>query len=443
MTDIEIEALTAGDIAAGCVQGTFSAVDVTQACLDRIAAGDGRIGAFQYIDAGYALEQARALDEQRMAGQPLGPLHGVPVGIKDVIDTRDLPTGYGSAPLAGRLPMEDATVITRLRAAGAVIIGKTVTTEFAYFSPGKTRNPYDLERTPGGSSSGSAAAVAAGMVPVSLGTQTNGSVIRPASFCGVFGLKPSHGLISRAGVLILSKTLDHVGIFSRSIEDSALVLEVLAGHDPRDDDTRPVSTAQYRAVLEEAWPLTPRIGFVRTPVWVKADPAAQEAFEQLAADLGENCVPIDLPDYFSGAWDAQRIIMAVEMANNLGRVADQGGSAVSQVFHDLMATGRKELAISYLQALDARQTYRRSLNDLFRDCNAIMTPSARGAAPKGLESTGDPVFCTMWTLAGLPSINLPLLSVDSMPLGVQLVGATGDDARLLRTANWLASRLSG
>jgi Asp-tRNA(Asn)/Glu-tRNA(Gln) amidotransferase A subunit family amidase len=428
-------------MAAGCVRGSFSAVDVTQACLDRIAVADGQIGAFQYVDAEFALAQASALDAKRMAGEPLGPLHGVPVGIKDIIDTKDLPTGCGSAVLAGRLPYEDATVVLRLRAAGAVIIGKTVTTEFAYFSPGKTRNPHDLERTPGGSSSGSAAAVAAGLVPVALGSQTNGSVIRPASYCGVLGLKPSHGLISRAGVLTLSKTLDHVGIFSRSLEDSALMLEVLAGYDAADSDTRPISTAQYRAVLAKEWPLTPRFGFVRTPVWGKADASTQAAFENLASSLGEDCVPIDLTDYFSAAWDAHRVIMAVEMANNLGRVADKGGAAVSQVFHDLMAAGRKELATSYLEALDARRTFTKSLNDLFNECNAIITPAARGAAPKGLDATGDPVFCSLWTLTGLPSITLPMLRDDNMPLGVQLVGPSGDDARLLRNANWLFERL--
>ena len=443
MTNIDLASLTATEAAAELAQGAISAEELTRSCLARIAAVDGELGAFAYLDPEYALAQARSLDECRAAGQALGPLHGVPVAIKDIIDTKDMPTECGSPVLAGRRPMRDATVVARLRAAGAVIIGKTVTTEFAYFSPGKTRNPHDPERTPGGSSSGSAAAVAAGLVPLALGTQTNGSMIRPAAFCGVFGIKPSHGLISRAGVLNLSKTLDHVGIFSRSLDDIALTLEVLAGYDPDDSATRPVAMTKFRSMLEQQWPLTPRIAFVRTPVWSKADSSTQEAFESLAAELGDACVPLDLPDYFAAAWDAQRIIMAVEMAHNLGGVADKGGSAVSQVFHEIVAAGRRETAESYLRAIEARRKFIAAFDDILTECNAIITPASRGAAPKGLSATGDPVFCSLWTLTGLPAITLPLLSdKEDMPLGVQLVGAAGDDARLLRTAQWLVSKIS-
>ena len=443
MADIDLASLTATEAATEIAQGTISAEDLTRACLDRIAAVDGELGAFIYLDPEHALAQARALDERRAAGQPLGPLHGVPVGIKDIIDTQDMPTECGSPVLAGRRPMRDATVVSKLRAAGAVIIGKTVTTEFAYFSPGKTRNPRDLERTPGGSSSGSAAAVAAGLVPLALGTQTNGSMIRPAAFCGVFGMKPSYGLISRAGVLNLSKTLDHVGIFSRSVDDIALMLEVLAGYDPDNSATRAIATAQFRAVLKQEWPVTPRLALVRTPVWNKADASTQQAFEALAAELGDTCVSIDLPDYYAAAWDVQRIIMAVEMAHNLGAVADKGGSAVSKVFHDIVAAGRSETAQSYLRAVEARRKFAAAFDEIFSDCNAIITPAARGVAPKGLTATGDPVFCSLWTLTGLPAITLPLLSdTEDMPLGVQLVGAAGDDARLLRTAQWLVSKIA-
>src|SRR5471032_3078319 len=233
-----------------------------------------------------ALAQARALDRYKGSGGRIGALHGIPVAIKDIFDTADYPTECGSPQLAGRRPKSDATVVAKLREAGAVIIGKTVTTEFAYFHPGKTRNPRDLTRTPGGSSSGSAAAVAAGMVPLAIGSQTNGSMIRPAAFCGVFGVKPSHGLISRAGALTLSRTLDHVGAFARSIDDLALILDCLAGYDAADPDSKPFAAPAFRAAAAEPPPLPPSFAFVRTPMWDKADADARSALEDLAKELG-------------------------------------------------------------------------------------------------------------------------------------------------------------
>ena len=328
----------------------------------------------------------------------------------------------------------------KLREAGAVIIGKTVTTEFAYFHPGKTRNPRDVTRTPGGSSSGSAAAVAAGMVPLAIGSQTNGSMIRPAAFCGVFGVKPSHGLISRAGALTLSRTLDHVGAFARSIEDLALILDVLVGHDPADPDSRPYASPSFRAGAAEPPPLPPSFAFVRTPMWDKADAEARSALEDLAKELGAR--EVDLPDDYRSAWPALRAIMAADMAHNLGALVDKGGEASKQ-FRDLIAEGRKVTAIEYLAAVRDARRYAEGMMGIFEQfADAIITLPARGVAPQGLDKTGDPVFCTLWTLTGLPSLNLPLLAnSDGLPIGVQLVGAPGRDERLLRTANAMIETL--
>ena len=255
MSDESLLGLTAVDAVAEMVRGAFSAEDYARACLDRIAALDERIHAFIHLDPDYALAQARERDADLRAGRPIGPLHGVPVAIKDIFDTADYPTECGSVLLKGRRPTRDSAAVARLRAAGAVIIGKSVTTEFAYFHPGATRNPHDLTRTPGGSSSGSAAAVAAGMVPLAIGSQTNGSMIRPAAFCGVHGCKPTHGTISRAGALILSHALDHVGVFARALPDMALILQALAGYDAADSDTRMRPVPDFLETAVEAPPM--------------------------------------------------------------------------------------------------------------------------------------------------------------------------------------------
>jgi Asp-tRNA(Asn)/Glu-tRNA(Gln) amidotransferase A subunit family amidase len=427
--------LTATQAAAEIARGAVSAEDYTIACLDRIAAVESEVQAFAHLDADHALAQARALDRAKAEGLRIGPLHGIPVGIKDIFDTADFPTECGSPIHAGRRPSADAAVVRKLREAGAVIIGKTVTTEFAYFHPGKTRNPRDLTRTPGGSSSGSAAAVAAGMVPLAIGSQTNGSVIRPAAFCGVFAIKPSHGLISRAGGLTLSRALDHVGVFARSIEDVALLLDAVVGQDPDDPDTHPYAAPSFRAGAAEPPPIPPSFAFVRTPVWDKADAEAREALEELAREVGAR--EVDLPAGYRAAWDAQRVIMAADMAHNLGLIVEKG--EISPQLSDLLAQGREVTAVQYLAAVRDARRYADGLLEIFEQlADAILTLSARGVAPQGLDATGDPVFCTFWTLTGLPSLNLPLLADSAgLPIGVQLVGAPNRDERLLRTAREL------
>src|SRR5213594_438019 len=262
-------------------EGNVTSVQLVEACLARVREVDSEVQAWAFLDPEHALAQARAADELRMSGQSLGALHGVPVGLKDIIDTADMPTENGSVLHAGRTPSHDASVVSLLRGAGAVILGKTVTTEFATRTPGKTRNPHNPAHTPGGSSSGSAAAVAAGMVPLALGSQTTGSTIRPASFCGVYGLKPTHGLVPRHGMFRLSRTLDHVGLFARSIEDLALLMELVVGYAERDPDSRPRARVPYRDVAAEEPPLTPMFAFVKTSLWERVDADAREAFGEL------------------------------------------------------------------------------------------------------------------------------------------------------------------
>jgi Asp-tRNA(Asn)/Glu-tRNA(Gln) amidotransferase A subunit family amidase len=436
--------LTATEAAGMIARGELSSEEYTQALIAQVNAVEDKIGAFAHFDPEHALAQARARDEHRANGHALGPLHGVPVALKDNIDTEDYPTENGSALYSGRRPFRDATVVTKLRAAGAVIFGKTVTTEFAFYHPGKTRNPHDVERTPGGSSSGSAAAVAAGMVPLSLGTQTNGSIIRPAAYCGVFGMKPGHGLVSRTGVLKHSNTLDHVGPFARSLDDLALILDVIAGFDPEDPDTKAYAVPNFHTGITEQPSMTPRLAYVRTPVWDKADKATAQAFEELAESLGEMVQRVELHNPVYGhAWDDLRAIMSVDMAHHHGKIVGRGGDVPSKTLKDFIAEGRRVPATRYLEALSQARQYGRSLADFFEYYDAILTPAATGVAPKGLDATGDPAFCSLWTLTGLPAVSLPLLQGENgLPLGVQLVGPVGRDARLLRTAKWLLNHLA-
>ncbi len=443
MAENGLIALTAIEASEKIAGGEISSEEYTAACLDRIAAIDDQVHAFAHLDPGEALSQARVLDEHRRNGYALGALHGIPVAIKDIFDTADYKTECGSPLLRGRQPMRDAAVVSRLRAAGAVIIGKTVSTEFAYFHPGPTRNPRDLARTPGGSSSGSAAAVAAGMVPLAIGSQTNGSMIRPASYCGVYGVKPTHGLVSRARSLTLSRALDHVGVFARSLADSALILETIVGYDADDPDTRPLAAPAFLETLAGEPPMSPQFAFVRTPVWDQAEPDTRAAFEALAGELGEAATPIDLPPSFAGAWEDHRIIMATDMAHNLGGIIARGPDHASQQVRDFVAEGHANVAVRYLEARDAARRYAAGLTTIFDRYDAILTPAATGVAPVG-TATGNPVFCSLWTLTGLPAVTLPLLAGEGgMPLGVQLVGPAGDDGRLLRSANWLVDRLAG
>ncbi|MHB1250419.1 MAG: amidase [Polaromonas sp.] len=419
--------------------GVFSARDYALALLDRVRETEAEVGAWTHLDPGHLLAQADAADEMHRAGTDFGALHGVPVGVKDIIDTVDLPTENGTLLHAGRQPRQDAEVVRRLRAAGGLVMGKTVTTELAAYAPGKTRNPHRPGHTPGGSSSGSAAAVAAGMVPLAIGTQTNGSAIRPASFCGVVGYKPSAGWISRRGILVQSPPLDQVGVFGRSVEDVALLAQCLAGHDADDAATRCRATPPLLASARSEPPLPPTLAFVRTPLWSRVAPDAQAAFEELAELLAGRIAPFELPESAAGVLDLHRSVMEADIAASFDDEYERGRAQLSDSLRGQIERGRGVTAGDYRRALERRAVIDAAFEAVFDHYDAILTPATLGTAPEGLASTGDPAMCTLWTFLGLPAITLPLLhGANGLPLGVQLVGRRDGDARLLRTAQWLS-----
>jgi len=434
--------LTAIDAARRIRDGQLSSVDLVGDCLARIEATDAQIGAWVHLDRDHALAQAQELDAIRRAGRPLGALHGVPVGLKDIIDTIDYPAERGSPAFAGRRPDADSAVAERLREAGAVILGKTVTTELAFLHPSETRNPHDLSRTPGGSSSGSAAAVAAGHVPLAIGTQTNGSVIRPAAFCGIFGFKPTRGVISRRGILQTSETLDQAGVFARTLEDAAFLSDTIAGYDPRDGSSYPRPRPKMFEGARADVPVEPVFAWFDLPFNDRLDPDARAGLEEVLDALGGRVERLPVSDNLSALVEVQRIIHEYEICQHLSETFDTHWEQISPTLKPVVERGRKIGADQHREALEVMTSAIAYFDGFFKDFDAVITPACAGEAPAFESGTGDPVFCTIWTLLGLPALTLPLLSGEhGLPVGVQLVGAAEEDDRLMRTAHWLINEL--
>lgn len=389
-------------------------------CLGQISMLDERIGAWEYVDAGGAIERARQLDRAVQHG----PLHGMAVGVKDIIDVGGMPTRCGTPIYAQNVARIDATCVALAKAAGAVIIGKTATTELAAFQPARTRNPQQLDHTPGGSSSGSAAAVSAGMVPMAFGTQTAGSVIRPAAYCGVVGFKPTFGLVPRGGVKLQSETLDTVGVFTRTIEDALKWYAAMSG-------------GQLQPVASVAGERTLRIAIL-TNLLDRADVdmsvAIAEAADALSAG-GVRVREVRLPALFDDAQKDQRTIQLAEMARHYRVEHRDFRSQLSDAIVAMLDEGAAIDQHDYLDALQRTESARKQADVLLGEADAWLMPSAPGAAPKGLASTGDPVFNRLATTLHLPAVNLPVYrNKNRMPLGMQLIGARHQDEKLLATA---------
>ena len=429
MANGNLERLTVSAAARRIAAGEITSEALVAACLARIAARESEVGAWIHLDPAAALEQARKAD----AAAARGALHGVPIGIKDLIDTADMPTAYGSPIYEGHRPAADAAPVALLREAGAVILGKTVTTEFAAVTAGKTRNPRNLAHTPGGSSSGSAAAVADWMVPAALGTQTVGSTIRPASYCGVVGFKPTYQALSIAGVKAQAESLDTLGLMARSVDDVRLLHAVLSGG--------PVPAAG--AVPETP----PRLAFCRTAHWAKIEPAAAAAMETAQKKLraaGAWIEEVELAKFFAEAIDAQWLILRFEFARALSFERTQRRDLLSDRLRALVDDGIKIAPADHAAAQALARACRTEIAGVFERFDAILTPATAGEAPEGLHGPSDLLFQRLWTLLHLPAITLPgMTGPRGLPIGTQLVGSQGGDVRLLDVARWAEPVLAG
>jgi Asp-tRNA(Asn)/Glu-tRNA(Gln) amidotransferase A subunit family amidase len=433
--------LGVADAASAIAAGRLSSEELTSALIDRIDRLDGELRAWVSVDRAGALAEARARDAA--PAEARGPLHGVPLGVKDIFDVAGWPTGAGFAPFAGRTAAADATAVARLRAAGAVILGKTVTTQFAYMDPPPTRNPWSPAHTPGGSSSGSGAAVAARMVPGALGSQTGGSVLRPAAYCGVVGLKPSYGRVSRKGVLPLAWTLDHPGVLCRSVADAALLLGAIAGPDPGDRGCSARPADDYVAAAAATRP--PRV-LVLDDFLARAQPDARASFERTLrtlADAGAEVVRGAFPSRAETLISTHALVMQSETASVHRRILAEHADAYAPRIRAYVELGMTIPAVDYVDAQRLRRRLRAEARHLLARADCLILPTVSGPPPAP-DTTGDPTFQGAFSMLGLPAITVPsALTEDGLPLGLQLVGRDFGEAALLRAAAWCERALPG
>ena len=435
MTDIF--SLKVEELAAKIKDAQISSVEICERYIERINKFEKDIKAWAYFDKKVLLEKALEADDHRKSGKPLGPLHGIPVAVKDIIGTVDMPTECGTVIRKGKSYSQNAEIVDLLLNAGAIVMGKTATSELAYLGPPKTTNPHDYSRTPGGSSSGSAASVASFMAPLSIGSQTGGSIIRPASYCGVVGYKPSYGLISRNGVLKTSNTLDHIGVFGRTVEDVALLAKILIKKDKHDPATIYYSAEKILEETKKGPLFEPKFIFYKTDFWKIIDKKSRESFEYFIKSF-KNIEMFDTPSYFKDIHKYHQIIHETDLANNFSVYYKKYKSKLSKFMQSAIAKGNKYTAKEYAEAIDFKKQSYESYQEVFEDYHGVITPSSPGVAPKGLTNTGTAEFNKVWSYLGTPCISLPLLEGENkLPLGVQLVGDRYDDHRFLGVAKWL------
>ena len=419
----------------------LTSVEICQSYIERINKFEKDIKAWAHFDKKLLLEKAEEADNYRKSGKPTGSLHGIPVALKDIIDTYDMPTECGTVLRKGKTQSQNAEIVDLLKSAGAIIMGKTATSELAFLGPPVTRNPHDYSRTPGGSSSGSAAVIAAHMAPLSIGSQTGGSVIRPASYCGVVGYKPSYGLISRNGVLRTSYALDHVGVFGKTVEDVALLAKVLIKKDSYDPSTVHYSAEDMLDVCRKKLLFEPKFIFYKTDSWKKVDKKSRESFEFFIKAFKKNIEVFDTPLYFKDINKYHQIIHETDLSNNFQDYYKKSKNKLSKEMQSAISRGMKYTAKEYTEAIDFMKRSYESYNEVFEDYHGVLSPCSTGVADKGLKSTGSADFNKFWSFMGVPAIALPLLQGENnLPLGVQLIGDKYDDQRFLGIARWLEEK---